>query len=85
MTLESVYLLGFLLAVSLLAAGMVLIFFKLNSRDKERSKQGLKRLEEQLSLAQYQMKYRHKGLDRYNMLQYNLEDALCIQPEIDLF
>ena len=85
MTLESAHVLGFLLAVSLLAAGMVLIFFKLNSRDKERSKQGLKRLEEQLSLAQYQMKYRHKGLDRYNMLQYNLEDALCIQPEIDLF
>ena len=85
MTLESVYLLGFLLAVSLLAAGMVLIFFKLNSRDKERSEQGLKRLEEQLSLAQYQIKYRQKGLDRYNMLQYNLEDALCIQPEIDLF
>ncbi|WP_286991766.1 hypothetical protein [Leeuwenhoekiella sp.] len=76
---------GFLLAVSLLAAGMVLIFFKLNSRDKERSEQGLKRLEEQLSLAQYQIKYRQKGLDRYNMLQYNLEDALCIQPEIDLF
>ncbi|MAO43331.1 hypothetical protein [Leeuwenhoekiella blandensis] len=85
MTLESAHVLGFLLAVSLLAAGMVLIFFKLNSRDKERSEQGLKRLEEQLSLAQYQIKYRQKGLDRYNMLQYNLEDALCIQPEIDLF
>lgn len=85
MTLESAYVLGFLLAVSLIATGMVLIYLKLNSTDKERSEQGLKRLEEQLSLAQYQIKYRHKGLDRYNMLQYNLEDALCIQPEIDLF
>ena len=85
MTLESAYVLGFLLAVSLIATGMVLIYLKLNSTDKERSEQGLKRLEEQLSLAQYQIKYRHKGLDRYNMLQYTLEDALCIQPEIDLF
>lgn len=85
MTLEIVYVLVFLLAVSLIATGMVLIYLKLNSTDKERSEQGLKRLEEQLSLAQYQIKYRHKGLDRYNMLQYNLEDALCIQPEIDLF
>jgi len=61
------------------------MFLKLNFTDKVRSKQRLKHLEEQLSLAKYQIKYRHKGLDRYNMLQYNLEDSLCIQPEIDLF
>ena len=85
MTLESTYVLGFLLLVSLLAAVMVLIFLKLKSRDQMRSRQRIKRLEEQLSLAQYQIKYRHKGLDRYNLLRYNLKDSLCIQSEIDLF
>ena len=85
MILESVHVLGFLLAVSLIATGMVLIFLKLNSRDKVQSTQQLQGLGEQLALAQRQIAYRHKGLDRYNMLQYNLEDALCIQPEIDLF
>ncbi|RXG27273.1 hypothetical protein SAMN04487999_3290 [Leeuwenhoekiella palythoae] len=85
MTLESTYVLGFLLPVSLLAAVMVLIFLKLKSRDQIRSRQRIKRLGEQLSLAQYQIKYRHKGLDRYNLLRYNLNDSLCIQSEIDLF
>tara|TARA_B100001146_G_scaffold225125_1_gene246761 strand:- start:50052 stop:50294 length:243 start_codon:yes stop_codon:yes gene_type:complete len=51
-------------------------------RNKRRHSHQCERLQKTLILQRKQIAKRHIALDRYDFLQYNLEDALLVQQEI---
>ena len=79
MILESAHVLGFLLAVSLIAAGMVLICFCLRKKDRLASAYRCQQLQSKLEIHQIQIRTRALNLKQYDLQEYNLKEILMCQ------
>ena len=64
--------------------GVFLYFIKQNKELKNRHLQREILLCKTISIHKAQIKYREKGLMRYNFLKFNLEESLRVQPDIKL-
>ncbi|HBO29014.1 MAG TPA: hypothetical protein DIV44_14225 [Leeuwenhoekiella sp.] len=81
MTLESTYVLGFLLAVFPLVCGMIMIHIGLCKYDSVTSALRCHKLISKLELHQNQIKTRQHHLMRYDFQKFNLSESLVWQME----
>jgi hypothetical protein len=66
------------------AMGVFFYFFRQNKKLEAYHLQQILLLEKELILCASQIKTRHKELDKYHFLKYNLTEALIFQPEIHI-
>ncbi len=71
-------------AVLLVCAAMTVSFYVENKRIAERSNTIVLARRNKIERHRAQIAERELGLNRYDLLKYNLDDALIIQKEINL-
>ena len=81
MILESVHVLGFLLAVFPLVSGMIMIHIGMCKYDSATSALRCQKLISKLELHQIQIKTRQFHLMRYDFQKFNLSESLVWQME----
>ncbi len=69
----------------LLIIGIVLWFYKNNKTIEQLHAQTISELERNIFTNRSQINFRNTHLNKYNFLNYNLQEALVIQREIKLY
>ncbi|MAP53955.1 hypothetical protein [Altibacter sp.] len=65
-------------------AGLTLFFFLRNKRLKARHKIRQQQLSEAIGSHKAQIALRENALNTYHFLRYNLDEALVVQPNINI-
>lgn len=64
--------------------GLVVWFFNVNNSMGRLHKQNISILESAIYNNRNQINFRNSKLNRYDFLKYNLDEALAVQPEIQI-
>jgi len=72
------------LVIVCLAGGFFLYFQNKNQKSVKAHLQQLNLLEQHIYTNKNQISIRNKGLQQYNFLKYNLNEALIVQKEISI-
>ncbi|RFN59747.1 hypothetical protein [Marixanthomonas ophiurae] len=75
---------AFILAFTVLLIGIVLVFYFRNKQLKSVQQEYVTQLENRIEKNKQQITIRHKNLETYNFLIYNLDDALIVQEDINV-
>lgn len=67
-----------------ISIGIWLYFFLKNKQIEQLHMERVLNLSEEFATNKLQISIRKKSLNRYNFLNYNLSEALVVQPEINI-
>ncbi len=74
----------FIVFYTIVSVGLFLYFIKIKSSIVTQHSRKILSLEQEISMHKTQIKFRYKGLQKYNFQIYNLNDSLRVQSEIKL-